>query len=104
MIVSEEQVRNVLLLQRQMKIENKHASKTPATKAALPKLSSHVQEVNLVKASLSNSPEVRNERIAKLKEHINQGKYQPACAHIASKMVNRILVDNALIRVDFSSH
>ncbi len=101
MIVSEEQVQNVLLMQHQLKAENRQASKTPETKAELPRLSAHTSEVNLVKTSLLNAPEVRKEKVATLKDHIAQGKYQPNPTHIASKMVNRSLVDNALVRVNF---
>jgi flagellar biosynthesis anti-sigma factor FlgM len=101
MIVSDEQVRNVLMMQRQLKIENKQASRTPKDQAELPNFSSPVPEINLVKRSLSNTPEVRNEKVAKLKEHITQGKYQPTCSHIASKMVNRSLVDSTLTMVNF---
>jgi flagellar biosynthesis anti-sigma factor FlgM len=101
MIVSEEQVRNVLKMQRQLKVENIQASKTPRNKTELPKLSSHTPEVNLVKMSLFNAPEIRNEKVAKLKEHIAQGKYHPTGTHIASKMVNRSLVDSTLALVNF---
>ncbi|NLW48677.1 MAG: flagellar biosynthesis anti-sigma factor FlgM [Firmicutes bacterium] len=101
MIVSEEQVRNVLKMQGQLKIENVRASKIPRNKAELPKLSPHAPEVKLVKMSLFNAPEIRNEKVAKLKENINQGTYQPTGAHIASKMVNRSLVDSTLASVNF---
>lgn len=96
MIVSEEQVRNVLKMQRQLIIENKQASRKPKDQTELSNLSTLVPEINLVKMSLSNTPEVRNEKVAKLKENITQGKYQPTGSRIASKMVNRSLVDSAL--------
>lgn len=100
MIVSEEQVRNVLIMHRELKAENKRASIAP-TKGELPKLSSHAQEVTIVKVSLSNAPDIREERVAAIKDDIAQGSYQPTSNRIASKMVNRSLVDSALGWVNF---
>ncbi len=101
MIVSEDQVRNVLKIHSESKTEIKHAAKAPKAKGDLSRLSSHAQAIKLVKLSLSESPEVRKERVTALKDHIAQGKYQPAPTHIASKMVNRSLVDSALVQVNF---
>ncbi len=99
MIVSEEQVRNVLKIQHDLKSENRRASKAPA-KDKLPKLSSHAQEMNIIKVSLSDAPEIRMERVAELKDNIAQGNYQPTGTRIASKMVNRSLVDSALVQAN----
>lgn len=98
MIVSEEQVQNVLKIQRELKAENIQASKTPLNKTELSKIAS---QLKLVKGSLSGAPEVRRERVSAIKDTITQGKYQPASSHIASKMVNRSLVDSTLVRVNF---
>lgn len=99
MIVSEEQVRNVLKIHRELKAENKRAAKTPI-KGNLPMLSSRAQEMKIVKVTLSDTPEIRTERVAALKNNIAQGNYQPTSNHIASKMVNRSLVDSALVQVN----
>jgi len=99
MIVSEEQVRNVLIMQRELKAENKRASVAPV-KGELSKLPSRTQEINIVKASLSDAPEIRTERVAAIKDHIAQGNYQPTGTRIASKMVNRSLVDSALVQIN----
>lgn len=101
MIVSEEQVRNVLKMRRELKTENKRATKTPDSKGELSKLSSHTRVIKLVKSSLSEATEVRKKRVAALKEHIAKGKYQPTGTHIASKMVNRSLVDSTMVQVNF---
>mgnify|MGYP000899672162 FL=1 len=101
MIVSEEQVRNVLKIHYQLRAENKIASQQPKTKTELPNPSSRNREVKFVKVSLSDSSDIRKERVAALKDYIAQGKYQPTAIHIASKMVNRSLVDNTLVQVDF---
>ncbi len=101
MIVSEEQVRNVLKIHYQLQAENKNASQQPKTRTELPNLSSSTQEIKFVKVSLSDSSDIRKERVAALKDNIAQGKYQPTAIHIASKMINRSLVDNTLVQVDF---
>lgn len=100
MIVSEEQVQNVLKMQRDLKVENRHAAKTCNNRTKLPIISS-AQDLNLASASLAKAPEVREEKVAIIKDYIKQGKYQPAATHIASKMVNRSLVDNTLIKTNF---
>lgn len=100
MIVSEEQVRNVLKMQRDLKAENQLAAKTCNNKARLSTLSS-AQDLKLINVSLAEAPEVREEKVALIKDYIKQGKYQPASTHIASKMVNRSLVDSAMVKIDF---
>ena len=96
MIVSEEQVRNVLKMHHQLLTENKQASRMPEANTKLSDLSFHTQEIKSIKSSLSNTSDVRKDRVAALKNNITQGKYQPTAIHIASKMVNRSLVDNTL--------
>ncbi|MGE5607250.1 MAG: flagellar biosynthesis anti-sigma factor FlgM [Bacteroidota bacterium] len=101
MIVSEEQVRNVLKIHYQLQAENKNASRKPKAETVLPDLSSRNQEIKFVKVSLADSSDIRKERVAALKDNIAKGKYQPTAIHIASKMVNRSLVDNTLVKVNF---
>lgn len=101
MIVSEEQVRNVLKMHHQLQAENRPAAKMPETNTELSNLSTHTQEISSIMLSLSKTSDVRKERVAALKSNIIQGKYQPTAVHIASKMVNRSLVDNTLVQVNF---
>lgn len=101
MIVSEEQVRNVLKIHYQLQAENKNASRKPDAKTDLPKPSPRAQDLKFVKVSLSDNSDIRKERVAALKDNIVQGKYQPTAIHIASKMVNRSLVDSTLVKVNF---
>lgn len=101
MIVSEEQVRNVLKIHYQLQAENKNASRRPEAETKLPNPSPCDQDIKFVKVSLSDHSDIRMERVASLKDNIVQGKYQPTAIHIASKMVNRSLVDNTLVQVNF---
>lgn len=102
MIVSEEQVRNALKIHYQLQAENKNASRKPKTKNELPNLPLRAGEMNFLKVSLADASDIRKERVAALKDNIAQGKYQPTALHIASKMVNRSLVDNTLVQVNFN--
>lgn len=101
MIVSEEQVRNVLKIHHQLQAENRNASRMPEANTKPSNLSSHTQDISSIKLSLSKTADVRKERVAALKSNIMQGKYRPTAIHIASKMVNRSLVDNTLVQVNF---
>lgn len=102
MIVSEEQVRNVLKIHYQLQAENKNASREPKDKTEFPNLSSCSREINFIKGSLADTSDIRKDRVAALKDNIAQGRYQPTAIHIASKMVNRSLVDNTLVKVNFN--
>lgn len=102
MIVSEEEARNVLKIHCQLQAENKNASRKPEAKTELPNLAAITREINFIKGSLADTPNIRKERVATLKDNIAQGRYQPTAIHIASKMINRSLVDNTLVKVNFN--
>lgn len=102
MIVSEEEARNVLKIRYQLQAENKNVSCKPEVETELPNLSSCTREINFIKISLADTPNIRKDRVAALKDNIAQGRYQPTAIHIASKMVNRSLVDNTLVKVNFN--
>lgn len=102
MIVSEDQVRNVLKLQQLLQAGIKQAPQIGETEPKFANLSPDTKRI--INVSLSDTSDIiRKERVAAIKTSIAQGKYQPTAIHIASKMVNRSLVDNTLVQFNFNN-
>ncbi len=94
MIISEEQIGNILKIQTGLNIKKGYSQTKSNTKSIEP--SSRSAELKLVKSVLLESPEIRQERIALIKENIAQGDYRLTARTIASKMITRSLADSTL--------
>ena len=72
--------------------EGKEAARTAAAEAdSRPEISAKGRELAQAKEVASNAPDVREEKIAKLKEMINAGKYKVDAHAVADRMVDEHL-------------
>ena len=95
MIISNKQVQSILQLD-QVSSSRKRAnfpefSEVKKTDSLV--LSPRAQELQFVKEQIQKSPEVRVDKIVELKKQIQDGTYQVSNSEIASKMIDRSLVD-----------
>ena len=63
-------------------------------------LSSTSKDVKLAKRAIENSPDIRKEKVGRLKEQIKQGTYDVSGEKIAEKMLNESLLGEHSIFVD----
>ena len=63
-------------------------------------LSSTSRDVKLAKKAIENSPDIRKERVQRLKEQIKQGTYNVSGEKIAEKMLNESFLGGHSIFVD----
>lgn len=92
MIISTSQVQTVLKLQRAYK-NNCKVETVSTPKADSLQLSNRAQEMKMAKEMVLKSPDLRADKVNELKKQIQAGKYQVSSEEIASKMVDRSLVD-----------
>lgn len=94
MIISSSQVQNILKLQmnayRQSGLQVEEVS---ASKGDTLVLSNTAQDMKLAGEVILKSPDVRADKVNKLKSQIAAGDYQISSSEIASKLVDRSLVD-----------
>jgi flagellar biosynthesis anti-sigma factor FlgM len=70
---------------------NKAAQTAPIESDARPEISAKGRELAQAKEVASNAPDVREEKIAKLKEMISAGKYKVDSHAVADRMVDEHL-------------
>ncbi|HHW12616.1 MAG TPA: flagellar biosynthesis anti-sigma factor FlgM [Firmicutes bacterium] len=56
-------------------------------------LSPEARELHLIQKNIAQTPEVRSDLVAKLKESIDKGEYQVSSEQVAHRMLVRSLVD-----------
>jgi len=56
-------------------------------------LSSDVKDFNQIKKALDNIPDIREDKVQKIKKQINEGTYNVSGEKIAEKMVSESLLD-----------
>lgn len=93
MIISTQQVQSILKLQSSFVNKNRNLESIAVSKMDTLELSGRAQEMKLAKEMVLKSPEVRADKILELKKLIQEGNYQVSGNEIASKMINRSLVD-----------
>jgi flagellar biosynthesis anti-sigma factor FlgM len=93
MIVSSQQVQNAIKVQRHSQPKRKVSRIDSGLKPDKLELSNHAQELRRTTDLVLKSPDVRADKIDKLKKQIQAGGYHRTGAEIASKMVDRSLVD-----------
>jgi flagellar biosynthesis anti-sigma factor FlgM len=94
MIISSQQVQNALKVQRNSFSPSKTTRSDRSFKTADKlELSNRAQEVKKAMDLALKSPDVRADKIDEIKKQIQAGAYHRTGAEIASKMVDRSLVD-----------
>jgi len=75
------------------KVAKAESPVTPAQtrESARPEISERAKEMSLAKQVAQSAPEIREDRVAKLKEQIAQGKYQVNPEAIADRMIDEHL-------------
>src|SRR6185437_6438761 len=71
--------------------ESKQAASTSVDGDAKPEISAKGRELAHAKHVATNAPDIREEKIAKLKEMINAGKYKVDAHAVADRMVDEHL-------------
>ena len=56
-------------------------------------LSPEARELHLIRSNIAQTPEVRSDLVAKLKDSITQGEYRVTSEQVAHRMLVRSLVD-----------
>ena len=56
-------------------------------------LSSRAKEIRQIRATLANSPDVREDKVTALKREIENDKYQLQSEAVANKMIDESLID-----------
>jgi len=97
MIISSQQVSNIIKLQSVFKKQKVNETVAPS-KTDILELSARVQELKLAKEMVLKFPDVRADKILELKKRIQEGTYQVSGEEVAAKMINRSLVDELVRR------
>jgi negative regulator of flagellin synthesis FlgM len=93
MIISSQQVQNVMKLQQNSQLKKKAGRIAHELKPDKLELSNYAQEIQRTTDLVLKSPNIRADKIDELKKQIQAGDYHRTGAEIASKMVDRSLVD-----------
>lgn len=97
MKISSGQVNNVLSSYRQQLSSGEKAKKANAKgngqKTDETQLSTEAKLYQIASKALKSMPDVREDKVAQLKQHVASGNYQVAGDQVAEKMLERILVD-----------
>ena len=96
MILSSQQVQQaVRLLQAEGRVKQARRPEPAVQAGGKDKvvLSSEARELSALRARLAQIPDVREERVAALREALRQGTYRVSPEEIADKMIARSLVD-----------
>jgi flagellar biosynthesis anti-sigma factor FlgM len=93
MIISSQQVQNTMKIQCNSRPTRKAVRSKMALKPDKLELSNHAQEMQRTIDLALKSPDIRADKIDRLKKQIKAGTYHRTGAEIATKMVDRSLVD-----------
>lgn len=103
MIISHKQIQSVL--QAYAREVSRLRGKDPAERPPRPdslggpdkvSLSAKAQEAQKVREAVKRAPDVRAEKVSKVKAALDEGKYEPSAEQIAEKMLGRMVVDRLL--------
>ncbi|WP_079907177.1 MULTISPECIES: flagellar biosynthesis anti-sigma factor FlgM [unclassified Carboxydocella] len=96
MIISNQQIQYILKAYGQKPV-NKGTVKTGGTAAGegrdQAQLSPEAKALQAALAAVKEAPEVREEKVAELREAVRSGTYNVSAQEIADKMLGRLLVD-----------
>jgi negative regulator of flagellin synthesis FlgM len=93
MIISSQQVQNILKVQRNSQPTRKLGRIDDNLKPDKLELSDHAQELKRTVDLVLKSPDIRADKMDEIKKQIQAGEYHRTGTEIASKMVDRSLVD-----------
>ena len=93
MIISSQQVQNIMKVQRNSQPTRKTARAGMNLKPDKLELSDQAREMKRTVDLVLKSPDVRADKVGELKKQIQAGTYQRSGAEIATKMVDRSLAD-----------
>lgn len=96
MLISMKQVQEALRVQLQ-KTQARRVDEVKSTRPSLGtdqvSLSPESMELRAVRKAVEDAPEVREAKVAELRESIKSGRYTPTGEEIAEKMLARTLAD-----------
>ncbi|MBM7623028.1 flagellar biosynthesis anti-sigma factor FlgM [Sporohalobacter salinus] len=93
MKISSEQLGQVLKVYNQKK-SSKSTSEAKKTKGDKLSISTGAKELQEAKKALKNQPQIRKEKVERLKKQIKTGNYNVSGEEVAEKMLSRTIVDN----------
>ncbi|ADL11795.1 flagellar biosynthesis anti-sigma factor FlgM [Acetohalobium arabaticum] len=95
MKISNEQLSQVLKTYNQKKASKSNSeAKKSKNKGDKLFISSDAKEMQEAKKALESQPEVRREKVERLKKQIKTGNYNVSGEEVADKMLSRTIVDN----------
>lgn len=97
MIISNQQIQYILKAYGQKPVNKPGTVKTGGTAAGegrdQAQLSPEAKALQSALAAVKEAPEVREEKVAELREAVRSGTYNVSAQEIADKMLGRLLVD-----------